>query len=252
MTFWLYTPGIPEELPGETLSIVNDNIDMEINNQEVHIGFGTSASPYWAGKIGHEQFNTAHSATNGLYAAEAELKPPSEFRGCYKLVFAKVDTTGNGTADTVYAYGIDWKGNRVYKFKEVTAGQSYTFESASTTRFSSTQGICQRYVGGSNGSGANETAATAVLWVYDAGIGAQGSLVAYDPLADEIKKTFTISSTNVGDKTDSSFTSTMSDILETEFANKVRHVFFSKRYDNEYPVALKDYYSGNTGDLDAS
>ena len=70
-----------------------DNIDMEINNQEVHIGFGTSASPYWAGKIGHEQFNTAHSATNGLYAAEAELKPPSEFRGCYKLVFAKVDNS---------------------------------------------------------------------------------------------------------------------------------------------------------------
>ena len=229
-----------------------DNIDMEVNNQEAHIGFGTSTNPYWAGKIGHEQFSVAHSATNGLYATEAELKPPSEFRGCYKLVFAKVDTTGNGTADTVYIYGIDWKGNRVYKFKEATAGQSYTFEGASTTRFTSTQGICQRYVGGSNGSGANETAESAVLWIYDAGIGAQGSLVAYDPVEDAIKKTFTIGNTNIADKTDSSFTDTVSDILETEFANKVRHVFFSKRYDNEYPVAFKDYYSGNSGDLDAS
>ena len=221
------------------------NLDMELSNKELHIGFGTSNNAKWVGKIDRNQFGAAYTTNNGFYGTDAELKTPSEFRGCYKLVFVEISST-------TYVYGIDWKGNRVYKFKEVTAGSSYTFEGASTTRFSSTQGICQRYVGGSNGAGANETEASSVLWVYDAGIGSFGSLLAYDPVADEVTKTFSVSSTNVGDDTDSSFIDTVSDILETEFANQFRHVFFSKRYENEYPVALRDYYSGNTGALNSS
>ena len=213
-----------------------DNIDMEVNNQEVHIGLGTSNDAQWVGKIAHNQFGTPYETTHGIYRTDAELKSPSQFKSCYKWIWTQESGTN-------YVHGIEYKGNRVYRFKENTAGASYSFVSASATRFESTQGICARFA-----TGTNETAQTATLWVFDGGAGESGILYAYDPINDLIKKTFPISHTWTND-TDHTYISDIIELQANTSANNARVITFSKHYENEYPIVHKDYYSGNTGDL---
>ena len=236
---------------GLTANLQNgDNLDMEVNNQEVHIGLGNANNPQWVGNIPHNQFGASYSGTNnGIYATDAELKSPSQFKACYKLIFTHEDTTGDGSADTRFVYGIEYKGNRVYKFKEDTAGAAYSFVSASATRFESTQGICRRYA-----SGGNETALgqKAIIWIYDAGTGKSGTLYAYDPTNDTTVKTFPINHSWTDD-TDHTY---ISDILEVQTTNitgdNSRLLYFSKHYEKEFPIIHKDYYSGNSGELNVN
>jgi len=98
---------------------------MEVNNKEVHIGTGAQNDPKWAGFIENVQFDSAIPTTVQL--ADAQLINPSGFPDIYKAV----EVGG-------YIYGIEWTGQRIYKFKV----SDKSFVKQSETLFAKTQGIC--------------------------------------------------------------------------------------------------------------
>ena len=98
---------------------------MEVNNKEVHIGTGNANTPKWAGFIENVQFDSAIPTTVQL--ADAQLINPSGFPDIYKAV----EVGG-------YIYGIEWTGQRIYKFKI----SDKTFVRQSETLFAKTQGLC--------------------------------------------------------------------------------------------------------------
>ena len=192
-----------------------DNIDMEVNNQEVHIGLGTSNNAQWVGKIGHSQFGSSYETTHGIYRADANLASPSLFNSCYKLVWAT-----NDGGSTRYLYGIEWQGTKVFVFKESVAGETYTFEGTLNTRFNKTQGIAWRYGGGDSAS----LDQNAKLWIYDAGIGTYGTLYAFNPWNDSVQKTFPLSNADDYSNIDTG----ISDIIELEVTSGDAGIFFIK------------------------
>ena len=117
------TPSIVSLSSGAESSITTPT--MEVNNKEVHIGTGNANVPKWAGFIEKEQFDSAPPTTVQL--ADARLINPSGFPDIYKAV----EVGG-------YIYGIEWTGQRIYKFKI----SDKTFVKQSETLFAKTQGLC--------------------------------------------------------------------------------------------------------------
>jgi len=113
-----------------------DEVTMQVHNKEVHIGMGRGSTdvPKWVGYVDHKQFGTA---VTDIQEEDAELKAPGSFPQIYSSV-----TVGN------YAYGIQYGGTRIYRFSATA------FDSASTSVFTSTQGLSLVHAGDD-------------IWVYD-------------------------------------------------------------------------------------
>jgi hypothetical protein len=114
----------------------SEEVSMQVHNKEVHVGMGKGSAdaPKWVGYVDHEQFDTK---TVTMQMEDAELKAPGSFPEIYSSV-----TVGD------YAYGIQYGGTRIYRFSATA------FDSASTTIFTSTQGLSLVHAGDD-------------IWVYD-------------------------------------------------------------------------------------
>ena len=151
---------------GETVTIESgivssgDEVCMETNNREVHVGTGSDSTdvPKWVGYIDYGQFGGTAPAEDGVNAPvieDAELKSLEGFPAFYK-------TVGYNDGTYEYVYGIDFQGSRIYRVR-ITGG--LVVESSSV--FDSLQGLCVDN-------------STAHLWVYDAGVGQEGAIYKID------------------------------------------------------------------------
>lgn len=151
-----------------------DEVTMQVNNKEVHIGTGNGATdkPLWCGIVPHSQFGTA---ATGLQLEDAELKNPSPFPDIYKAVIG---------SDGDYIYGIEWQGTHVYKFNIATSKVVKRSEKI----FTQVQGLCLS----SDGS----------LWVVD-NLSGTMHLIKIDTenMLDTVDVTFTSTGTiaNISD-----------------------------------------------------
>ena len=202
------TSSVSVDTLGGVLS--SSNISSAVpNNNELHIGRGGEES-IWVGFPQYKQFGTDYSSTMQLESAE--LKSPSVMDNFYKVVTALI-------SGVRYFYAVKWKGNYIYKFAQ-TGADAYTLVSKSGYRFGQIQGLALRY------KGITDAASDAFLWVYDASVGANGTLYAYDGVATSTGFSVTLEggpsrSGNV------EFDSGISDISE----GKDDVIWFAKGYD---------------------
>jgi len=89
-----------------------DNVAMEVNNKEVHLGLGNNNTPKWVGYTNHKGLN---SSAKKLIVEEAEVVYPSSVPFMYKVVKA---------ADDGYLYGIEKGGTRIWKLDGTSTGAS--------------------------------------------------------------------------------------------------------------------------------
>ena len=124
-----------------------DEVCMETNNREVHIGAGSGATdtPKWLGWIDYGQFGD--DAPTSPVMADAELKPLDSFPQFYKTVFV-----GD------YLYGITYQGTELYRILYSNGDIK-----RSVATFKSTQGLTVD-------DGGNH------LWIYDGKQGTEGTL----------------------------------------------------------------------------
>ena len=150
-----FTKSEPNRAELATLVSSGDEVCMETNNREVHVGTGSAATdvPKWAGHIDYGQFGG--SAPNFAVVEDAELSSLEGFPAFYKTVYKSISSTD-------YIYGISFQGSHIYRIKlsdgEVTKSSSV---------FDSLQGLCLD----------NDTDH---LWVYDGGKGTEGTLYKVD------------------------------------------------------------------------
>jgi len=113
---------------GDAIVSSADEVTMQKNNKEVHIGtgYGATDKPKWCGMVSHSQFGTAAS---GLQLEDAELIEPGNFPDFYKIVV---------NADNTYIYGIEWQGQNVFKFDVVNS----RMVKKSSKIFNKLQGLC--------------------------------------------------------------------------------------------------------------
>jgi len=124
----------------------NDEVCMETNNREVHIGTGSTSTaiPKWLGWVDFGQFGD-DAPTTPVFE-DAELKSLESFPQFYKVVFYND-----------YFYGITYQGTNLYKIHYTTG-----VITKSVKDFTSTQGLA---LAGDNS-----------LWIYDGRQGTEGTL----------------------------------------------------------------------------
>ena len=175
----------------------SDEVCMETNNREVHIGMGSGATdkPKWCGWIDFNQFGG--SAPDEPVLADAELKSGESFPDFYKVVHA------NNSAGAECLFGIKYQGEHLY---QILISDGTITKSAQT--FKSTQGLCL-----SKG----DTTSTSDILVYDGGQGSEGTLYVVDnttsgitdlpvkqtnPVVDSLSNILGASSTDLGNISD--------------------------------------------------
>ena len=128
----------------------SDEVCLQTNNREVHAGTGSASTdvPKWLGWIDFGQFGG--SAPSNPVLENAELSALDSFPALYKTIYKQVSSVD-------YIYGIEYKGNYLYKIK-ISDGTI----TKSTKRFTSTQGLAEC------GDG--------TFWVYDGKAGTEGTL----------------------------------------------------------------------------
>jgi len=128
----------------------SDEVCLQTNNREVHAGTGSASTdvPKWLGWIDFGQFEG--SAPSNPVLENAELSALTSFPTLYKTIYKQVSSVD-------YIYGIEYKGNYLYKIK-ISDGTV----TKSVKRFSSTQGLAEC------GDG--------TFWVYDGKAGTEGTL----------------------------------------------------------------------------
>ena len=111
----------------EAISSSADEVTMQKNNKEVHIGVGNTVTdlPKWCGMIPHSQFGTE---TTDLYLSNSKLESPNAFPVFYKVV---------ADATNTYVYGVEWQGTHVYQFKQSDS----TLVKTSRKQFTSIRGL---------------------------------------------------------------------------------------------------------------
>lgn len=98
------SPSSPTVLQAGTFGTSTSIAALQTNNKEVHMGLGSTRDAKWVGTIPHGQFGG--SAPSGLQCVKAELTSPTSFPNMHKVV-----------SDGTHAYGIEFGGFRLYKFK---------------------------------------------------------------------------------------------------------------------------------------
>jgi len=98
------SPSSPTVLEAGTFGTSTSIAALQTNNKEVHMGLGSTRDAKWVGTIPHGQFGG--SAPSGLQCVKAELTSPTSFPNMHKVV-----------SDGTHAYGIEFGGFRLYKFK---------------------------------------------------------------------------------------------------------------------------------------
>ena len=98
------SPSSPTALEAGTFGTSTSIAALQTNNKEVHMGLGSTRDAKWVGTIPHGQFGG--SAPSGLQCVKAELTSPTSFPNMHKVV-----------SDGTHAYGIEFGGFRLYKFK---------------------------------------------------------------------------------------------------------------------------------------
>ena len=146
---------------GDGITSSADEVTMEPNNRELHIGTGSGATdkPKWAGYIPHGQFTGSAPAT--IQIENAELLSPGNFPTMYSIC-----------EDEDYIYGVEYEGQFIYKFKK----SDYSLEKISDTRFSET--TCIALAGDVSNYG--KTYANNHLWVFDKGHSTNGTIYKVD------------------------------------------------------------------------
>ena len=114
-----------------------DNVAMENNNKEVHIGLGLTNKPKWAGYTNHKGLT---QSAKKLIVEDAEVKYPSSVPYIYKVVRG-----GNsGSDDFGHIYGIELGGTQIWKLDGSndtnTAGNAISSSVLGT--FSNLRSIC--------------------------------------------------------------------------------------------------------------
>ena len=180
------TPSIVPLSSGAESSITTPT--MAVNNKEVHIGTGNANVPKWAGFIENVQFDSAIPTTVQL--ADAQLINPSGFPDIYKAV----EVGG-------YIYGIEWTGQRIYKFKV----SDKSFVRQSETLFAKTQGICL------SGDSSH-------LWILD--VNGSETLINKVDLEDMVSEFNNVAHGSVTE---------FSDILVTGNSSSNRYLWFSRK-----------------------
>ena len=84
-------------------SVALEDVAMEVNNKEVHLGLGRVNKPKWAGYTNHKGLN---ASAKKLIVEDAEVKYPSSVPYMYKVVRASNDG---------YVYGIELGGTQIWK-----------------------------------------------------------------------------------------------------------------------------------------
>jgi len=108
-----------------------DNVAMENNNKEVHIGLGLTNKPKWVGYTNHKGLT---QSAKKLIVEDAEVKYPSSVPFMYKVV--------RGGSDG-HIYGIELGGTQIWKLDGSNAGTGGDAVSNSTLgTFSNLRSIC--------------------------------------------------------------------------------------------------------------
>lgn len=115
-----------------------NDIAMEANNKEVHIGMGKYNNPQWVGYTNHNGLDSDGSGQ--LLAEDAEVKYPSSLPYMKKVVRCFTDSDGDG-----HVYGVEEGGDRIYKINGLT-GEKVSSSAAGT--FSNIQSIGSDIDGG--------------------------------------------------------------------------------------------------------
>ena len=146
----------PDRVELATLVSSGDEVCMETNNREVHVGTGSAATdvPKWSGHIDYGLFGG--SAPSLAVTEDAELSQLESFPAFYKVV--------GGTTSYPKVYGISWQGTRIFEINLSTGAVVM-----STSIFDSLQGLCP-----DNNEGDD------YLWAYDAGKGSEGTIHKID------------------------------------------------------------------------
>ena len=132
-----------------------DEVCMEVNNREVHIGAGSASTdvPKWLGWVDYGQFGAA-APTSPVFT-DARLTPLDSFPQFYKIIHKTINSVE-------YVFGITYQGTDLYRIKI-----SDDSVKRSVSSFKSTQGLALDD-GGDH------------LWLYDGEQGTEGTLYKLD------------------------------------------------------------------------
>ena len=105
-----------------------ENVAMQVNNKEVHVGLGSTNKPKWIGYTNHKGLN---ESAKKLIIEDAEVKYPSSIPYMYKVVHAQ---NSDG-----YIYGIELGGTQIWKINGLT-GEGVATSTLGT--FNNLRSIC--------------------------------------------------------------------------------------------------------------
>lgn len=100
-------------------SVILEDVAMEVNNKEVHLGLGRVNKPKWVGYTNHKGLN---ASAKKLIVEDAEVKYPSSVPYMYKVVRASNDG---------HVYGIELGGTQIWKL-DGTNGSGVSVSTAGT------------------------------------------------------------------------------------------------------------------------